>query len=72
MFSVSRPMARPLDTFKIPPSCLSRLLAHGFATARDFDDLAPTDLAQETGLSLQEAVMILDEVRERNGVPAPR
>ena len=60
-----RPGSRPLDTFNLPPVLLSRLAAQGFTAVDDLLELQPSDLAAETGLTPQEAVMVLDHVSSK-------
>ena len=63
MYAVSVGGSRNLESFNIPPSLLSRLLGAGFQREDDFAELKPSDLVNEAGLSLQEAVHVLGEIQ---------
>lgn len=65
MHSVARGGGRPLDTFNIPPSILSKLVSAGFQRASDLSDLQPSDIASEAGITVQEALSILNQVNEK-------
>jgi hypothetical protein len=58
----SKYTSRPLDTFNFPPSILTRLVGNGFAKQEDLADLTASDLVDETGMSAQEAVMVLEQI----------
>jgi hypothetical protein len=63
MFSTSKAgPARRLETFRIPADVLNKLLLSGFKSESDVRELQPSELAQEAGLSLQEAASVLRTV----------
>ena len=67
MFGLPSTLAsRPLDTFNFPPSILTRLVGNGFAKQEDLADLTASDLVDETGMSAQEAVMVLEQISNSN------
>lgn len=71
MFSGLKGDTRPLETFNIPPAILGKLLGAGFQRVGDVLNLQPSELADEAGLGLDEAVLILMQVRDKQTSSRP-
>lgn len=56
-------MQRDVASFAFAPAVKVRLISAGFLTAKDIRDLRPTELSKEAGISQQEALEVLQEVR---------
>ncbi|KAM6969852.1 DNA repair protein RAD51 homolog 3 [Aplochiton taeniatus] len=56
-------MQRPVSSFAFAPSVKMKLLNVGFHSSVDLRDLKPIQLSKEAGISLEEAVEVLQAVR---------